>query len=425
MQTARALSDRIGESVAGAAEIRGNDTFHLETRRHQRPARHDLRASASTSTSASSSSSSSTTSSAQITPFFFYSVGGYLVIQGRATQAVARRAGRRARRLQGHPRSVEGAAHLVFDQGGRADQVRADRLAVRAAGTRSTRKLMEEPPAARSRRSPARSRPPASIYAEDGGINRVDRVSFTIPAGEHVALRRRRTQRQGRHHASARAPRLPERRPHRRRRASTSPTCTRRFRDGASPTRPRTRTSSRDRCRTISTTASCISRCGRRRTTRRARKREQTRVRDALIAGNSPDDIRADWIDYEAAGVADAAALTEAALAVLRRVEMEQEVIGFGLASAVGSAGRTRRSRRWASRRARGSGTACKAKDLTSFVELFDRDALPLEHQRRGEPAVRHAAQPGVPAGQPARQSGVRRACCARSGCSTTSTPRA
>src|SRR5580765_4711264 len=31
VQTARALSDRIGESVAGSAEIRGNDTYHLET----------------------------------------------------------------------------------------------------------------------------------------------------------------------------------------------------------------------------------------------------------------------------------------------------------------------------------------------------------------------------------------------------------
>ncbi len=57
-------------------------------------------------------------------------------------------------------------------------------------------------------------------------------------------------------------------------------------------------------------------------------------MRDALIAGNSPDDVRADWIDYEAAGVADAATLSEVALTVLRRVEMEQEVIGFGLASA-------------------------------------------------------------------------------------------
>ena len=30
-------------------------------------------------------------------------------------------------------------------------------------------------------------------------------------------------------------------------------------------------------------------------------------VRDAIAAGNSPHDVRADWIDYEAAGVTDSA----------------------------------------------------------------------------------------------------------------------
>jgi ABC-type multidrug transport system fused ATPase/permease subunit len=62
VQQARALSDRIGETVSGAAEIRGNDTFHREradiSDRLGRSTRF-----ASTSSSASSSSSSSTTSS--------------------------------------------------------------------------------------------------------------------------------------------------------------------------------------------------------------------------------------------------------------------------------------------------------------------------------------------------------------------------
>jgi ABC-type multidrug transport system fused ATPase/permease subunit len=79
--TARALSDRIGESVAGAAEIRSNHTFHLE--------------------GADISDRLGTIYGirvdifkrkffvkflnnflAQVTPFFFYSVGGYFVIKG-------------------------------------------------------------------------------------------------------------------------------------------------------------------------------------------------------------------------------------------------------------------------------------------------------------------------------------------------------
>jgi ABC-type multidrug transport system fused ATPase/permease subunit len=81
VQTARALSDRIGESVSGSAEIRSNDTFHLEA--------------------ADISDRLGTIFGirvdiyrrkffvkflnnflAQVTPFFFYSVGGYFVIKG-------------------------------------------------------------------------------------------------------------------------------------------------------------------------------------------------------------------------------------------------------------------------------------------------------------------------------------------------------
>ena len=64
---------------------------------------------------------------------------------------------------------------------------------------------------------------------------------------------------------------------------------------------------------------------------------QQLRERDAFAAGNSTDDIRADWIDYEAAGVRNGDELTAKALAVLRLVEMEQEVVGLGLASTADS----------------------------------------------------------------------------------------
>jgi energy-coupling factor transporter ATP-binding protein EcfA2 len=99
--------------------------------------------------------------------------------------------------------------------------------------------------------------------------------------------------------------------------------------------------------------------------------REEIRVRDALIAGNSPDDIRADWIDYEGAGVADAAALAEKAVAVLRRVDMEQEVIGFGLASAADPQAHPSLAAMGLEARARIRDRVAN-KDLASYVELFD-----------------------------------------------------
>ncbi len=81
VRTARALSDRIGESVAGAAEIRSNDTFHLERADISERLgkiygiRFDI-------FKRKFFVKFLNNFLAQITPFFFYSVGGYLVIKG-------------------------------------------------------------------------------------------------------------------------------------------------------------------------------------------------------------------------------------------------------------------------------------------------------------------------------------------------------
>ena len=254
VQTARALSDRIGESVAGSAEIRGNDTYHLET--------------------ADISNRLGTIFGirvdiykrkffvkflnnflAQVTPFFFYSVGGYFVIKG---EPVARRAGRGAGRVQGHPRSVERAAAMVFDEGGRADQVRADRLAVRAAGIdrrQAARRAGGKNSEARRRDRHERAR---LLRGRRDQPRRPHLVHHS--RGPARCAGRRRPQRQGRHRAPGRAARVPERRPDRRRQGWLSATCTRRFPGGGSPTRRRTPTSSPERLRTTSSTASSINR---------------------------------------------------------------------------------------------------------------------------------------------------------------------
>ena len=142
IQTTREFSDRIGDVIGGAADIRANNA-----------ARYEL---------ADASARLGTIYGirvdiykrkffvkflnnflAQITPFFFYAIGGYFAIQGQLSR---RRAGRGGRRVQGHHRSVEGAAQVVRDEGGRARQVRADRLAVRAGGHSARRRCSRTRP---------------------------------------------------------------------------------------------------------------------------------------------------------------------------------------------------------------------------------------------------------------------------------------
>ena len=52
---------------------------------------------------------------------------------------------------------------------------------------------------------------------------------------------------------------------------------------------------------------------------------------DSRLAGNSDADLNADWIDYEAIGVENSAALTGRALEVLGIAEMDTDIYQFGL----------------------------------------------------------------------------------------------
>jgi ABC-type multidrug transport system fused ATPase/permease subunit len=61
-----------------------------------------------------------------------------------------------------------------------------------------------------------------------------------------------------------------------------------------------------------------------------AKKRAKELV-EARRAGNIDFDIDADWIDYESAGVADAATLSQRVAEVLAEIGFEEDVYGFGL----------------------------------------------------------------------------------------------
>ena len=284
-------------------------------------------------------------------------------------------------------------------------------------------KLMEDPPA---------TVPPlageiaatALTYAEEGGANRVERVSFNIPAGEHVAL-------VGGGHsgkddlthllarlvfpvggrlaiAGANFAEVHQAVPGRRMAYATqnayifSGTLSHNLYYGLmhQPLRPPVYDEAQA-------------------------KREQARVRDALAAGNSPDDVRADWIDYAAAGVADAGAA------------------GRGRARGAAPRGDGAGSHRLRPRERSGPAGPSVLRGDGPRGARAHPGSRPGRRSRVVRRAVRSATRyhsnisvaenllfgtPRSPAFQPAnlrRQSGVRRAAAAKSACWTTSTRRA
>ncbi len=100
-------------------------------------------------------------------------------------------------------------------------------------------------------------------------------------------------------------------------------------------------------------------------------KRMRQRVREARLSGNIDYDIDADWIDYEAAGVKDAADLTERVVEVLRLVDLDQDVYMFGLRGSINPDARPDAAA--ALLEARKALNARLAADgLTHLVERFD-----------------------------------------------------
>ncbi|HYM32475.1 MAG TPA: ABC transporter transmembrane domain-containing protein [Candidatus Cybelea sp.] len=65
------------------------------------------------------------------------------------------------------------------------------------------------------------------------------------------------------------------------------------------------------------------------------------RLRESLASGNTTDDPSADWTDYEAAGVADMAGLRKEGLRVLKLVELYDDGFQLGLRSTIDAARET------------------------------------------------------------------------------------
>jgi putative ABC transport system ATP-binding protein len=102
----------------------------------------------------------------------------------------------------------------------------------------------------------------------------------------------------------------------------------------------------------------------------RARKR-QAAIEEARRSGNIDLDIEADWIDYELAGVKDQAELTARVVRLLRVVGLDEDVYGFGLRGRISPKQHPEVAERLLEARA-ALRERLAAQRMTQLVELFD-----------------------------------------------------
>ena len=200
VRAVRKLSERIGEAIAGVQEMHGHGTstweradfsdrlgiiFKIRFEIYQRKSFVKFLNNLLN----------------QMVPLLFYSIGGYLVIQG---EPDGRRAGRGAGRAQGHVGAVEGAARLLPADPGLQDQVRAGHRAIQA-GEHVRRGAAGAAAPSRRRAWKGRSSPPTCRWSRTANVKLLDERRVHDRAGREGRDRRRRRRRQGsdRHAAGA------------------------------------------------------------------------------------------------------------------------------------------------------------------------------------------------------------------------------
>jgi ABC-type multidrug transport system fused ATPase/permease subunit len=103
-----------------------------------------------------------------------------------------------------------------------------------------------------------------------------------------------------------------------------------------------------------------------------ARRLREKHVAEAQLTGNSQFDINADWIDYQVAGISGPEALTQRAIEVLSMVEMEQDVYQLGLQVTIDPSGREELAKNILQARSE-MRERLQEPDIAPLVELFDR----------------------------------------------------
>ncbi|MGK9233058.1 ABC transporter ATP-binding protein [Inquilinus limosus] len=104
-----------------------------------------------------------------------------------------------------------------------------------------------------------------------------------------------------------------------------------------------------------------------------AKRRRARRASEAKAAGNTDFDINADWIDYQAAGVDGPEALQDRALEILQAIDMEQDVYRIGLNGTIDPDKAPEIADRVLAARVSVRKTLAET-DLGDLVELYDAD---------------------------------------------------
>lgn len=94
---------------------------------------------------------------------------------------------------------------------------------------------------------------------------------------------------------------------------------------------------------------------------------------EAAASGNSTDDINADWVDYKAAGFEDAEGLSHRALDVILMVDMDRDIYDLGLRGVIDPDARPDVARRLLEAR-QAFRARLEGSDLAATVESFDED---------------------------------------------------
>ena len=98
------------------------------------------------------------------------------------------------------------------------------------------------------------------------------------------------------------------------------------------------------------------------------------RIASSLASGNSTDDIRADWIDYDAAGVEGPEALTARIIDVVGAIDLGDDVYRMGLAGTLDPTSQPDASEKILAARRRTRDILAADTKVGDVIELFDRE---------------------------------------------------
>ena len=367
VRTVRALSDKLGESVSGVQEIHANDAARLMLSRFsQRLGRiYEIRFEIYKKKFFIKFLNNFL---AQITPFFFYAIGGYLVIRGDlslgamvAVLAAYKDLSAPWKELLGYYERKEDARikyeQVVeqFDAPGSLDP------AHQATDDDDTKG------------EPAGFRSSNLGWVDDDGDTQLDGINLRIEAGERVALLGPTNG--GKEALTLVLARLA---------SPTTGSLTFAGRDIA--TLPEAVTGRRigyvgPSAFVFSTTIRenlLLGAMHRPLATPQRDESEQARakrfVADAAVSGNATDDPLADWVDYEAIGVADGAALSDRLVDLLEVVDLQDDCYLLGLRGALDPERRPEAASRLLEARARFAERLAGDPAFESLVEPFSAD---------------------------------------------------